>query len=203
MLTLSGLNGPGYGPVDASVAAGRCLAVMGASGSGKTRLLRAIADLDPAAGDCTLNDVSRHLIPAMEWRRRVAYVPAEPGWWAATAADHFIDRVSCRDGASRLGVEEITLDRPVEQLSTGERQRFALVRALQFNPEVLLLDEPTGPLDARTTERVEEEILNQMKAGVGVILVTHDRAQADRLGADVCAIVAGRLTLPPSGGGVI
>jgi len=201
VLALNGLIGPGYGPVDASLAAGRCLAVMGASGSGKTRLLRAIADLDPAAGDCTLNDVSRHLIPAMEWRRRVAYVPAEPGWWAATAADHFMDRASCHAGAIRLGIEEIALGRPVEQLSTGERQRLALVRAMQFKPEVLLLDEPTGPLDVHATERVEEEILSQMKAGVAVVLVTHDRAQADRLGAAVCTIVAGRLALPPSGGG--
>ncbi len=196
MLALNGLNGPGFGPIDARVASGSCLAVMGASGSGKTRLLRAIADLDPAAGNCLLNDTPRASLPATEWRRRVAYVPAEPGWWAATAIEHFLDAAMCRELADRLGVEEAALGRPIEELSTGERQRLALVRALQFEPEALLLDEPTGPLDARTTELVEGEIRDQMRRGACVILVTHERAQTERLGADVCTIVAGRFDSP-------
>ncbi len=198
MLTLSGLNGPGFGPIDARVAGGHCLAVMGASGSGKTRLLRAIADLDPAAGDCLLNDTPRARIPATEWRRRIAYVPAEPGWWAATAADHFDDMALCTALADRLGVENAALKRPIEELSTGERQRLALVRALQFTPDVLLLDEPTGPLDVRTTELVEGEIRDRMQNGAGIILVTHERAQTERLGAEVHPIVAGRFA-PPAG----
>lgn len=197
MLNVIGLSGPGFGPIDARVADGACLAIMGASGSGKSRLLRAIADLDPVSGDCSLKDVARNRIPATEWRRRIAYVPAEPGWWAATAVDHFGESGLCSALAERLGVEGAALQRPIEQLSTGERQRLALVRALQFNPDVLLLDEPTGPLDARTTELVEGEILDQMQNGVGVILVTHERAQAERLGAEVHTMIAGHLDSDP------
>lgn len=194
MLVLRGLNGPGFGPIDADVLAGGCLAVMGASGSGKTRLLRAIADLDPSSGNYSLNNVVRSRIPATEWRRRVAYVPAEPGWWAPTAMDHFQNVEECRSLADRLGVEQDALGRPIEELSTGERQRLALVRSLQFEPEVLLLDEPTGPLDAGATERVEDVIRDRMQDGVGVILVTHDPGLSERLGAEVHTISDGRMT---------
>lgn len=195
MLTLRKLTGAGFGPIDAHVAQGECLAVMGASGSGKTRLLRGIADLDPGSGSCSLKDIPRNQIPATDWRRRVAYVPAEPGWWAPTAADHFVDVASCGGLVDRLGIDTAALNRPIEQLSTGERQRLALVRALQFAPEVLLLDEPTGPLDAQATGWVEDEIRDQMNKGVGVVLVTHEGAQSERLGAHVLTIASGRLSV--------
>jgi ABC-type iron transport system FetAB ATPase subunit len=100
----------------------------------------------------------------------------------------------------RLGVEDAILSRLIEQLSTGECQRLAMVRAMQFKRDVLLLDEPAGPLDTRTTELVEGEIRNQMQNGVGVILVAHERAQTERLGAEVHTIVAGRLDPAPQPG---
>ena len=64
---------------------------MGPSGSGKTLLLRAIADLDPSEGNVSLGDENKESVAAPEWRRRISYVAAEPGWWAATPADHFGD----------------------------------------------------------------------------------------------------------------
>lgn len=193
MLTLKTLSGPGFGPVDARIDAGKCLAVMGASGSGKTRLLRGIADLDPVTGDCLLQDTSCAAMPAPEWRRRVAYVPAEPGWWAATVHDHFSSADECASYAERFGVDRAALSRPIEDLSTGERQRLALARALQFQPRVLLLDEPTGPLDQQATALVEDEIREQMQQGVAVVLVTHDGEQAARLNAERRTMVDGRL----------
>ncbi len=194
MLRLNALKGPGFGPVDARVKAGVCLAIVGESGSGKTRLLRAIADLDPVEGECSLNDTSRNQIPATDWRKRVAYVPSEPGWWAPMPGDHFIDLATCKELAGVLGIDDKVMQRPVEHLSTGERQRLALVRALQFDPEVLLLDEPTGPLDSGSTERVEAEIIRRLSTGVGVILVSHDLAQAKRLGKDVFVMDSGKLS---------
>jgi len=193
LLALEGLRGLGFGPVDVRVSDGVCLAVMGESGSGKTRLLRAIADLDPAAGACLLDGVASQETSATEWRRQVAYVPAEPGWWAASAIDHFADANVCREYAGRFGVDPAALSRPISELSTGERQRLALARALQFSPRVLLLDEPTGPLDDRATEKVEGEVKAQMSRGVTVVLVTHDSGQAARLRADTCTLVKGRI----------
>lgn len=194
MLVVNDLSGPGFGPVDVQIGAGECLAITGVSGSGKTRLLRAIADLDPVSGTCELDDVSFRSIPATQWRRRVAYVPAEPGWWAATARDHFADPAVCDAFVDQFSVDRAALSRAVEEMSTGERQRMALARALEAIPEVLLLDEPTGPLDDAATELVEQEIKARMQAGVIVVLVTHETAQAERLGARMGAMVEGRLT---------
>ena len=70
---------------------------------------------------------------------------------------------------------------PVARLSTGERQRLALVRALVQGPEVLLLDEPTGPLDAEATERVEALLRGALERGAGMLIVTHSPEQAARL----------------------
>lgn len=71
-------------PLTFEVAAGECLAIEGPSGAGKTLLLRAIADLDPAPGQVFLNGAERNEMPGYEWRRHVRYCAAEPAWWTDT-----------------------------------------------------------------------------------------------------------------------
>ncbi|WP_428298281.1 ATP-binding cassette domain-containing protein, partial [Hyphomicrobium sp.] len=112
----------------------------GPSGSGKTRILRAIADLDPVDGQIFLDGAERRETPAQAWRRAVRYVAAEPGWWAdtprATLADPGKSEVRIARLVAAVGLGEEALDRPVSQLSTGERLRLALVRALADEPSV-------------------------------------------------------------------
>ena len=84
--------------------AGECVAMRGASGSGKTQLLRAVADLDPNEGTVLLDGTPRGSVPAPAWRRLVAYVPAEPGWWADTVGGHFVDWAAAAPLAERLGL---------------------------------------------------------------------------------------------------
>ncbi|MGZ2904358.1 ATP-binding cassette domain-containing protein, partial [Pseudomonas aeruginosa] len=74
-------------------------------------------------------------------------------------------------------------DRPIQTLSTGERQRLALVRALTPDPRVLLLDEPTGALDPASAALVEELVKFLLLSGKSVILVSHDVRQIERLAA--------------------
>jgi phosphate-transporting ATPase len=160
---------------------GECIALQGASGVGKSLLLQAIADLDPNVGTVRLDGVDRETMPAPLWRKQVTYVAAEPGWWADLVEQHF----TVWDTALPL-VEELGLPRScgaweVARLSTGEKQRLGLARALMLQSRVLLLDEPTSALDATSTETVESIIANRIASGVSVIWSTHERDQAQRV----------------------
>ncbi len=193
MLTVRNLSRPGLEPTSFELAAGECIALRGPSGAGKTLLLRALADLDPNTGEVLLDGTPRDTIPAPRWRRRVGYVPAEPGWWSERLAEHFQDWESQAGPARRLKISPSAAARPVSQLSTGERQRLALLRALEHRPEVLLLDEPTGPLDEEATAAVEALLREKQSNGLALFWVTHDKRQAERVADRRFWIDAGRL----------
>ena len=186
------------GPFELTLGTGTCAAITGPSGSGKSLFLRMIADLDPNQGKVWLHGIERGSLPAPEWRKRATYVSAESGWWAEIVIEHFPLRR--RDEivplASSLGLRADLLGAPVTQLSTGEKQRFSLVRAMLPDPPVLLLDEPTGPLDEESVARVELLLRERMTAGTSILLVTHDPNQAQRLGGQHYRMVAGRLEMP-------
>ena len=177
-------------PLSFEVKDGQCLAVEGPSGSGKTRLLRAIADLDPAEGDIFLDGAHRNEMPAPAWRRLVRYVSAEPGWWTKTPRGTLLEsqpeKVKADDERLRrtldtVGLPASILDEPIAKLSTGQRQRLALLRALGDEPRVILLDEPTAALDPTAAALVEELIKFQLLAGRSVVLVSHDAKLRARL----------------------
>ena len=181
MLELAALRRLHVGPVELRVDAGECVAVMGRSGSGKTVLLRSIADLDPHEGDCLLEGQRCSAMPAPAWRSAVTYVPADSGWWSGRIADHFADPVAARSFLPRVGLPEEAMDWAVARLSTGERQRVALLRALTPANRVLLLDEPTSGLDAQTRDQIEDLLRGRLGEGRAIVLVTHDPQLARRL----------------------
>ena len=202
MLEIQHLTRPGLAPVDMNLVEAECVAVSGPSGSGKSLLMRAIADLDPNSGDVRLDGRPRDAMPAPDWRRDVVYVPAEAGWWADRVADHFPDPGSATAMAERLGLPADAVGWEIARLSTGERQRLALIRAFLTRPKVLLLDEPTSGLDPEATDKVESLMLERIGGGLSVLLATHDEAQAARLASRRYAIEKGvlRAVAPPGGG---
>ena len=192
MLEVKALTRLHIGPVSISVAGGECISISGASGSGKSLLLRAMVDLDPNTGELATQSGARAQMPAPEWRRKVAYLPAESGWWADHAGEHF--KAPDSVNLAGLGLPDEALSWEVARLSSGERQRLALLRLLENQPEVLLLDEPTAPLDEASTTLFENRLAACLAQGVSMLLVTHDPAQAKRMASRHFALLDGQLT---------
>ena len=187
------------GPVSFDVPADTCATLMGASGSGKSLLLRAIVDLDPNTGSVWWGKLARAEMSAAEWRKLVALVPAQSGWWSDHVREHFPANSGVEDLLEELGVKG-SLDWDVGRLSTGERQRLAIARAICRQPGVLLLDEPTASLDEHATRQVEDLILRCCSGGMAALVVTHDKKQASRLTGQRMMIIDGRVDLVEGSG---
>ena len=172
-LKLKDLSRQGIAPTNLEIAAGEIVAVMGPSGAGKSLLMRAIADLDPHDGDASIKGELCSAMPAPAWRRRVAYLPAESGWWAERVREHFRDADTALPRLKLLSFPGDVLDWSVSRLSTGE---------------------PTAALDDRTEQAVESLLRELASNGTAILLVTHDKAQAKRLAQKRFTMEAGKLT---------
>lgn len=191
--------------VDFTVPAGSLTALLGPSGSGKSTLLRAIAGLDtPDTGTITINGVDVTGVPPQ--RRGIGFVFQH---YAAFKHLTVRDNVAFGLKIRKLPKSEIAdkVDNLLEvvglagfqtrypnQLSGGQRQRMALARALAVDPQVLLLDEPFGALDAKVREdlrawlrRLHDEV------HVTTVLVTHDQAEALDVADRIAVLNKGRI----------
>jgi ABC-type iron transport system FetAB ATPase subunit len=175
-----GLSIPGLQALDLVLHGMEITVLNGPSGSGKSLLLRAIADLDPSSGEVWLGNESRVSMKAHEWRKRVCYLPTESAWWFETVGEHFpsCDMVYI----NKLGFDEDVLSWKIGRISSGEKQRLALARCLSRTPDVLLLDEPTASLDEARALLVEEMVADYSeRRNVPVLWVSHNRKQINRI----------------------
>src|SRR5690606_13355327 len=193
LLELKRLRRLHVGPLDLAVEAGHCISISGRSGGGKSVILRSIADLDPHEGEVFLEGRACSSMPATQWRRQVTYVAAESGWWEDTVRPHFPPSTDFAAILPPLGLDASVADRSINGLSTGERQRLALLRALCLQSKVLLLDEPTSALDHESVLQVEEVLKERLAQGTAILLVTHDVEQARRLASRHLHLDAGQL----------
>ena len=191
------------------VAAGRCLALAGPSGAGKTSILRVAAGLlkpergTVACGEEVWLDTARGIDLAPE-RRGCGYVFQEyalfghlKAWqnvaYPLTGMPRAARRERAQELLERFGIGALADARP-RTLSGGERQRVALARALARGPRALLLDEPLSALDARTRAAAGRELAGVLReAGVPALLVTHDFTEAALLGDEVAVVDGGRI----------
>ena len=200
-LRLDGLSTMLLREVDLTLAAGERIFLSGASGSGKSLLLRAVADLDPHRGEVWLDDLPRSRLTPPEWRRRVGLLPAESHWWAETVGEHW--RAPAAGSPIEallvaLGFDVDVSGWAITRLSTGERQRLALARLLLNQPQALLLDEATANLDSVNRERVETVLEDYHAAHATAMLwVSHDPEQRVRLGGRRLVIRENRLEPEP------
>ncbi|MFH7319301.1 ATP-binding cassette domain-containing protein [Desulfurivibrio sp. D14AmB] len=166
--------------LDLVIKRGEVVCLSGPSGSGKSLLLRAIADLIPHEGRVVFNGEECAGMPAHLWRRRVGLLPAESQWWADRVGEHFNQPMTAELAALGFGPE--VLEWQVARCSTGERQRLAIVRLLAQAPTALLLDEPTASLDQAGIARVEELIDRYRRQRQAPVLwVSHDPGQVARV----------------------
>ncbi|MCL7744857.1 ABC transporter ATP-binding protein [Guyparkeria hydrothermalis] len=184
LFEVRGLQGRNVPPVSFALAAGEVLTVQGESGVGKSQMLRALADLSPHEGEIRLDGTEQQTLPATDWRRQVVLVPAESGWWADTVAEHFVRRPS-ESWWERLRLRPALWESPVDRLSSGERQRLAVLRALVLEPRVLLLDEPTANLDRDNAAAMAGLLLDYVREHEAVaVWISHNpeevRSQARR-----------------------
>lgn len=170
------------GPLSLKLAPPQICVISGDSGSGKTRLMRALADLDANEAKVSLNGRERESFTPSEWRKQVAYIAAETAWWSDIVEDHFY--ADCpQSWLDLLNLPAEVMQWEVSRLSSGERQRLGLLRALVLYPQVLLLDEPTANLDDGNTSRMEALVCIYLGRQSAVALwVCHDEAQKKRLG---------------------
>ncbi|MDB5949445.1 MAG: ATP-binding protein [Massilia sp.] len=195
-LVIRNLRSAHAGPVSLDLGAGECVAIVGESGSGKSVFLRMICDLDPCSGEVWLDGVDRQALCASAWRSRVVYQAAEPAWWEPTAAAHFTTtQLDFAHGLlPTLKLKPDILQTDLALVSTGERQRLALIRSLACQPKVLLLDEPTASLDPSTTLAMESLLRANLANGMSIMIVTHSDEQAERLALRRFRLVKGQLT---------
>ncbi|SEP12364.1 ABC transporter ATP-binding protein [Aquisalimonas asiatica] len=192
-LTIHDLDCGSLTGVSLAIDPGEVVCLSGTSGGGKSRLLRAIADLDAHTGDVWWGDLHQGSLPGHQWRQRVMLLPAEAPWWFERVGAHFPATPDPSDLAA-VGLPADAMDWPITRLSSGERQRAALLRMMAHGPQALLLDEPTANLDATTTERVEAWLLRRIRTDrLTVLWVAHDMAQVRRVAGRHLRINGNRL----------
>ena len=207
---------PAVKSVSLPVRQGEVLALIGPSGCGKTTLLRSLnrlTELTAAAassGRVTLDGIDIGQMDVTALRRLVTMVFQQPNPFPMSVFDNiaYVLReqaakrpsrgalaAQVRDALDRAGLlEEVeqALDHPALRLSGGQQQRLCIARAIAANPEVLLLDEPCSALDPRSTETIEELIVN-LREDIAVVIVTHNLQQAYRVADYVAFMYLGEL----------
>lgn len=193
-------------PVDLTIQAGQLWMLSGVSGTGKSQLLKAIADLIEHSGQAWLNGQAQADICADQWRQQVMYFSAETAWWKEIVAEHF-ETLPTAEQLHALGLNESFLQKNPDSLSSGEKQRLALLRGLSYEPRVLLLDEITANLDEASTLQVEELLQQYIQTSSpmtahlksqppynqsvarAILWVSHDSRQRQRLSSPELQLV--------------
>ncbi len=178
--------------INLKVEKGDCLAIQGPSGSGKSTLLNMIGALDkPTSGKVIIEDTDISEInenQLADIRSRIGFVfqffNLIPRFTARqnvelpmSIANQGHRKNRAEELLASVGLKERINHKPAE-LSGGERQRVAIARALANNPRFLLMDEPTGNIDSKTSREIMEIIKKLNEEGATIILITHDQSIA-------------------------
>jgi ABC-2 type transport system ATP-binding protein len=205
-------GGAGVHGVDLAIAAGEIHALVGLNGAGKTTLMRLMLGmLRPDAGEVRIDGVALAELPASAWSRVGHLVEQALAYGELDVRDNL--RLAARlHGASRAAArsmadaatEEFGLTRyasvRARRLSLGNRQRLGLAAAIQHDPDLIVLDEPTNALDPAGVILVREAVLRRATSGAGVLVSSHHLDEVARIADRISVMNDGRLigTLDPT-----
>jgi ABC-2 type transport system ATP-binding protein len=189
----------GIEAVTFAVEPGEIFGYLGPNGSGKTTTLRCLLGLlRPSAGEVRI--LGRRVVPGRGTEHaRIGYLPGEFRIWSRVKARRALSllaalgggtKTRCRELAERL---DLNLERPVGDLSKGNRQKVAVLSAFQHRPEVLILDEPTAGLDPLMRQVVLDLICEAAEAGAAVLLSSHDLSEVSAVCGRAGILREGRL----------
>jgi osmoprotectant transport system ATP-binding protein len=197
--------------INLEIRQGEILVLLGESGCGKTTTLKLINRLiEPTSGEVLVEGRATTDWDAIKLRRRIGYVLQEAGLFPHFDVEKNVALVPSLEGWSEGEKEKRTREmlelvglthdefagRFPSELSGGQRQRVGVARALAGDPDLLLLDEPFGALDAITRSHLQKEFAKLVRdLGKTAVFVTHDLQEAFALGTRICLMDQGRIAL--------
>jgi putative ABC transport system ATP-binding protein len=174
--------------INLEIQKGKYITVVGPSGSGKSTLMRILASMiSPTSGEVMFDGKSIETYDPISYRQKVSYAFQQPTLFGKTVRENLefpfevrketVDEAKIIDYLKMVNLDESYIDKSVNDVSGGEKQRIALLRNLLFPPEVLITDEVTAGLDAENKEIVHK-MLNQFnQRGLTILRVTHDETE--------------------------
>lgn len=187
--------------VTARMNAGQAISLVGPNGSGKTTFLKCLLGLViPDSGDVTLN--GEHILGNWNYRRHIGYMPQIGRYPDNMRVGQLFDMVrEIRRGSFSREDDDLMKAFEVEKfaqktmrtLSGGTRQKVSACLAFLFDPDVLILDEPTAGLDPLASEILKEKVLAEKMKGKLVLVTSHILSDLEELTTDVMYIIEGKL----------
>jgi ABC-2 type transport system ATP-binding protein len=195
-------EGRGVFDLQLEVEPGEILGFLGPNGAGKSTTMRLLLGLIRPTGGRAYVLGSDITSGSLEIRRRTGYLAGDFGLYRQVTGRRMLDHLAALHGGVPAGaIDELAerfdaaLDRPIRDLSTGNRQKIGLIQALMHRPELLILDEPIAGLDP-LVQRNFHELLRDVRAeGRSVFLSSHTLSEVDRVADRVAIIRRGRLVV--------
>lgn len=196
----AGSKTPAVDKVNISINSGEIYGLLGPNGAGKTTTIRMIMGfIGPSSGRVSIfnepAEMSNYLV-----KKRIGYLPSDMEFYPHMSGKQFLEYLGSlgQDHDKKYFEQlvkkfDIDLDKKIEELSRGNRQKIAILQALMHQPEVLILDEPTTGLDPLMQEVFYDEVLSSKERGSSILLSSHILAEVQKICDRVGIIRAGKM----------
>lgn len=186
--------------ISINIEAGKITAIVGPNGSGKTTIIKSILGLvKPDKGEILINNKS--VIKEFLYRKEIGYMPQVASFPDNLTVSEVFNMISDLRKQQINGSADIIntlnlqpeLNKKIRTLSGGNKQKVSACIALMFNPEIIILDEPTAGLDPVAAANLKKKIIGQRNAGKTIILTSHIMAEIEELSDNILFLIEGKI----------